>query len=251
MPRVARKKSRTGIYHVMLRGVDRQQIFDERNDYEKLLQLLKKQKEADGFKVYAYCIMSNHVHLLLKEGAKSLSGSIKVISASYAIWYNVKNDRVGHLFQSRFKSEVVETPGSLLRVVRYIHRNPVKAGICQSVSHYKYSSFPEYIFGRKEIIDYDEIMKFQNKTTFIKYNETENDDEFMDIPEKRVVRFSDENALELIYCLTECRSVTEFQRLTEEDKVKNIKLLREKGMSVRQLNRLTGVNRRKITKICA
>ena len=88
--------------------------------------------------------MSNHIHLLIREEEESLEQIFKRIGSKYVYWYNVKYQRKGHLFQDRFKSETVENETYFLTVIRYIHQNPVKAGICEKIDDYKYSSFQEY-----------------------------------------------------------------------------------------------------------
>lgn len=87
--------------------------------------------------------MGNHVHILIKEGKEDLGNVMRRIGASYVYWYNVKYDRVGHLFQDRFKSEAVEDNRYLLSVLRYIHQNPLKAGIVSDIREYKWSSYKQ------------------------------------------------------------------------------------------------------------
>jgi putative transposase len=96
--------------------------------------------------------MDNHIHLLIKEGQEPIGYTMKRIGVSYVVWYNRKYDRIGHLFQDRFKSEVVETDEYLLTVLRYNHQNPLKAGKVKSVVNYKWSSYTEYI-GQSKIIE--------------------------------------------------------------------------------------------------
>ena len=103
MPRKAREKSQTGIYHVILRGINRQIIFEENEDYQKFLDTLKEYQEISGYEIYGYCLMSNHIHLVLKEGEEDLGTVFKRIGASYVYWYNWKYNRSGHLFQDRLK----------------------------------------------------------------------------------------------------------------------------------------------------
>ncbi|MFC4024421.1 transposase [Oceanobacillus longus] len=126
MPRKPRRKSRNGIYHVMLRGINRQTIFEDDNDRIRLLETIKRFKDISKFRIFCYCLMDNHIHLLLKETEEPVSKAIQRISASYVYWYNDKYERSGHLFQERFKSENVETITYFLTVLRYIHQNPVK-----------------------------------------------------------------------------------------------------------------------------
>ncbi|MDO9565422.1 MAG: transposase, partial [Candidatus Desulfaltia sp.] len=97
MPRRAREKSSTGVYHVMVRGINRQDIFNDEEDKQKLVSTLKRYKEICGYDVYGYCLMSNHIHLLLKEGREPITQVMKRIGASYVYWYNMKYERYGHL----------------------------------------------------------------------------------------------------------------------------------------------------------
>jgi putative transposase len=129
MARKERKKSRSGIYHIMLRGINRQTIFEDEEDKRKFLETLKKYKDVSKYQLYSYCLMDNHVHLLIREMDETIAEAIKRISSSYVYWYNLKYERVGHLFQERFKSERVESEVYFLTVLRYIHQNPLKAGL--------------------------------------------------------------------------------------------------------------------------
>ena len=108
MPRTERKKSITGIYHVMLRGINKQQIFEDDEDNGKFLQTICDCKALSGFELYGYCLMGNHAHLLMKEGEESLGQVFRRIGARYVYWYNRKYKRCGHLFQDRFRSETIE-----------------------------------------------------------------------------------------------------------------------------------------------
>lgn len=138
MPRRARVKSSTGIYHIMLRGIDKRDIFLEDEDKVKFSENVRKAKEIGQFEIYGYCLMDNHVHLLLKEN-EEIGTSIKRITVGYVGWHNKKYDRVGHLFQNRYLSESVTTEEYLLIVLRYIHQNPVKAKLVSNISEYRWS----------------------------------------------------------------------------------------------------------------
>ena len=145
MPRYLRPKSATGIYHVMLRGVNRMNIFFYKEDKLKFLDTLIRMKSNGEYILYGYCIMDNHVHLLIKEEKEPLSQTMKRIGVSYSLYYNKKYERVGHLFQNRFRSECIETDGRLLTCLRYIHNNPVEAHMVKDPSAYSWSSYNIYI----------------------------------------------------------------------------------------------------------
>ena len=145
MPRASRKKSESGIYHIMLRGINQQVVFEENEDYDRFIDTVKKYKTICGYKLFAYCLMSNHIHIIIKEETESIDQIIKRIAGSYVYWYNSKYYRKGHLFQDRFKSEPVDDDAYFMTVLRYIHQNPVKAKLCSKVEDYPFSSFAEYL----------------------------------------------------------------------------------------------------------
>jgi putative transposase len=145
MPRHARKKSKTGVYHVMVRGINKEIIFHDDEDRRKFLYILAKVKEGYPFELLGYCLMNNHVHLLIREGTENISQIMKRIGTRYAIYFNSKYDRKGHLFQNRFRSERVEDEEYLLTVLRYIHQNPVKAFLVNDTKDYLWSSYRAYL----------------------------------------------------------------------------------------------------------
>jgi len=161
MARPYRLQGEGYLYHITSRGDDRKRVYISEYDYEKFLEYLLKAKEKYGFYVYAYCLMSNHYHLLIETKLPNLSRIMQYINTSYSVYYNRKRNRSGHVFQGRFKSIIVEGDSYFLELTRYIHLNPVRAGISETPEGYKWSSFNEYITKkRKTIIDKKEILKY-------------------------------------------------------------------------------------------
>ena len=239
MPRQARKKSKTGIYHIMLRGINGQQIFADNEDYEKLLEILKYCKAISEFEIFAYCLMSNHIHLLLKENKEPIELVMKRIATRFVYWYNIKYQRLGHLFQDRFKSEPVENDEYFLTVVRHIHQNPVKAGICKKPQDYNYSSYNEY-FRKETLVDCDFVFGMIETDDFIKFNNEKAFEQCLDIEEKPTIRVTDEQAKKIIMKYSKCRSISEFEVLPTDSKEKYIKKFHANGVSIRQISRLCG-----------
>ena len=217
MPRQARKQAESGMYHTMLRGIDRQLIFEDAEDYFRFLDIVQECRELCGFKLYAYCLMGNHAHLLIKVCHNNLEEIFKRIAGKYVYWYNVKYKRVGHLFQDRFKSEPVEDDSYFLTVLRYIHQNPVKAKLCAKVGDYPYSSYSEYLANSKWV-DSDFALKMLPPEEFIRYNNADNSDTCLEIctTENRAV--TDSQAKEIIKKISRCSTVVEFQTLEEKKK---------------------------------
>ncbi|RKD33498.1 transposase [Thermohalobacter berrensis] len=162
MPRRPRKRSSTGIYHVMERGNQKKNIFHDYEDRQMFIDILKIKKIKLKFTLYAYCLMNNHIHLLINENSEDISYIMKSINVSYVKYYNKKYKRCGHLFQGRFKSECVDNESYLLSVLRYIHQNPVDARIALKCIDYDWSSYKEYIYPNKKsysLIDRNFILK--------------------------------------------------------------------------------------------
>ena len=238
MPRQARKQSSSGIYHIMLRGINRQQIFEDEDDRQRFLDTLENYRDLCGYTVYAYCLMGNHIHLLLKEGKEKLTLVFKRIAGSYVYWYNWKYHRCGHLFQDRFKSEPVEDEGYFLTVLRYIHQNPVKAKICKKAEDYPYSSMKAYLTF-SALVDTTFAFSIIPRNQFIDYHAEENNDNCLEMEEH--FRLTDNEAKALIEKIAKCKTVSDFQLLDVKKRNSCIHKLHKKGLSIRQISRLTGV----------
>ena len=247
MPRQARKKSKTNIYHIMLRGINHQIIFEEREDYERFIKTLARYKTISGYTVYAYCLMSNHIHLLIKEGKENLEQIMKRVAGSYVYWYNWKYKRVGHLFQDRFKSEPVETEEYFLTALRYIHQNPIKAKVSTDISQYEFSSYTEYLQDISIIVDKEFVYSIMNKAKFIEFNLENNDDICLDIEEQNN-RINDSEAREIIKQVCGYSNASEIRKLDIAERNKCIKALKDGGLSIRQISRITGVSKYAVEK---
>jgi putative transposase len=145
MPRSGRRLSTSKTYHVMIRGNERKAIFFDDDDRVFFVSTMAIKNMERRFAVYAYCLMDNHVHLIIYEGEEGISRIMKRIQVSYVYYFNKKYGRSGHLFQDRFKSEAVEDEQYLLTAIRYIHHNPVKAQIVSHPSEYRWSSYNLYL----------------------------------------------------------------------------------------------------------
>ena len=129
----------------MLRGNERKNIFLDDKDKLRFMETVFEKEQGERFYMHAFCLMNNHVHLMLSEGNEDIGTAMKRITVSYVSYFNKKNKRVGHLFQDRFRSEVVEQDSYVLSLARYIHQNPVKAGMAARAADYKWSSYNCYL----------------------------------------------------------------------------------------------------------
>ena len=128
-------------YHLMERGVRRQEIFQDEFDYQVFTELLKTAAEDNGCMIHAYCFMTNHFHLLVETGDMEIGKFMKQIACKYAMYYNHRYGYKGHVFEGRYKSCLVQTDEYFLQTSRYIHLNPVKAGMVFRPEAYRWSSY--------------------------------------------------------------------------------------------------------------
>lgn len=250
MPRQARVKSNTGIYHIMWRGANRQEIYHDDDDSRMFLEILNKCKDKYGITVYAWCLMSNHVHLLIKEGNEDISITMKRIGVSYVGYYNSKYRTIGPLFQDRFKSECVESNRYLFTVIRYIHQNPVKAGMVTQADEWKWSSCGGYYekgIYHKKMLDCDHIFNMIStdrelaRKKFREFNERANDDKCL---EDEVIRkrLSDEEARGEIKLILGSVEIAQVKALPKEIRSEILRKIKQiEGLTLRQGARIVGV----------
>lgn len=243
MSRGARKLSETGIYHVIFRGVNRFNIFEEDKDYKKILEIVADLKEEMGFVIYAYVLMNNHAHLIIKESELAeISLIMKRMLIRYAGWFNKKYDRSGILIANRFRSEPVETEDYLLVLSRYIHQNPVKGGLSTNVDSYKWSSFKEYI-GISELCNTELILSIIDRDSFIEFNYEIDYEEEYEISMK-ATRINDEFVKARIKEILGGKDPFKLGEMAINERNKIISQLKTiEKFSVRQIERATGISR--------
>ena len=249
MPRTAREKSCTGIYHIMMRGIDKRSIFMQNQDYKQFLIQLQRAKIKSDINVLAYCLMKNHVHLLLKEGHEEIGNTVRRINVGYALYHNYTHERVGHLFQDRFKSEAVNDDGYLYTVFRYIHQNPVKAGLVNKIEDYPWSSYGEYLRRAPKWVDKDPQVnpfweRFSDAGEFRRFHQESGNEQCMDYVENR--RITEKN---LRIHIENNMGLADLFDLSVEDRNTKIKKFKEEtGASIRQMEKVLGLGRTTIHK---
>jgi len=250
MPRKPRKQSSLNIYHVVIKGLNSQLLFEEAKDYAKYLDFLNLHKESCDFDLFAYCLMSNHVHLLIRTKEVALETIFRKINTAYASWFNMKYSRSGHLQDGRYYSEPINSLDYLLAALRYIHKNPLKADLENSVgSRYPWNSYHAYIKQNDDLVDTGFILStFTSLDNFIDFHSSDSESTFIDVDNIKH-RIPDDVARELIeqYCNVEYP--TDISKFSLIDRRNAIFILYENGISIRQMNRLTGIPRGVIDRI--
>ena len=147
-------------YHVIVRGNQRRKTFRRDDDYKAYLDRLEKYRRRFRVRIYAYCLMPNHVHLLLETGTTPLAKFMQGLQQSYTQYFNRGYRKVGHLFQGRYKAIICEKDKYLLSLIRYIHLNPVRAGLSKRPERYAYSGHVRYLMnGTPKVIEAGPILR--------------------------------------------------------------------------------------------
>lgn len=206
MPRQRRQLSKTKTYHIMIRGNQRQNIFLDEEDKTEFIEILKKKKVHQEYLLYAYCLMNNHVHLLLQEDQDELSSIMKKINVSYVYYFNRKYLRIGHLFQDRFKSEAIEKENYLLATISYIHNNSVQAQIVKNPKDYQWSSYNQYVNPEETdfslIIERTKVLSLFSSNEkraiqlFIEYHTKPKQEHFLEYPKEEIKNLLNEKEAE-------------------------------------------------------
>ena len=253
MPRKNREYSSTYVYHIIFRGNDKQDMFYDDQDRCVFLDRIKEAKKIFNFDIFSYCLMDNHVHMVIRVKDKFLSKSMQSLGVRYSIYFNRKYNRRGHLFENRYLSKKIESLNYFLNLCKYIHRNPENADM-EKTENYKWSSYSEYINKKDRIIKsdvllhyyYDDVEEFKNFTlqnnkmsTLTDYAEYElisklTEDDLINIIKEK---FNLENASDV--------------SLLEKNKIEEIiyELKNVKCVSLNQIARVTKVTRYHIKKI--
>ena len=255
MPRQARKRSDSGTYHVMLRGINKQRIFHEEYDYQSFLDALRLYKGKCGFQLYAWCLMPNHIHLLIGEKPQgdSIGQIMKRICVKYVYWYNLRYERVGPLFQDRFKSEMVQSNAYFMTVLRYIHRNPVIAGIAARPADYRHSSYTAYLRDEAAgLADTSMLFSCMSRDEYEQWHEQNDVKGCLDMDDKEARKgITDDQAVKLLNKACGAANAEAFLKLPDSKQSSAILRMKKSGASLRQISRLTGISLARVRKILA
>ena len=240
MARGPRKCTNMFFYHIMVQGINKEYILNEVEDKRQYLKFINKVKKEIDVYIVSYCIMDNHVHILIKEEyIECLSRFMHKVNTLYAMYYNKKYNRVGYVFRDRYKSQVIYSEKQLYTCINYIHNNPVKAGICGLASEYEYSSYNEYIKNMEEI-------QRNINGLLIKEDILDKKENFLEIEEEKEVEIK--NAIE------EYMKINNINFDTLKNERKNLKeiinMLKEYyGLSLRQISIYINVGRETVRNI--
>lgn len=240
MPRQPREYCESGYYHVILRGVNKTTIFCDDVDCQRFLDTLNRYMKQLDTLVIAYCLMGNHVHMLLKATDDGLGQFMKCVEVSYVSYFNRKYDRSGHLFEARYKCKPIENDEYFLTVLRYILMNPEVAGI-GSHDTYRWSNYGEFVqdggwTDAKSI--YEIVLK--DRDEFLSLLSSKEED---DICDAELSPITDDMTTNIVKRVVGGDAISVFRTADAEFRTDIIDRLRKSGLAVRQISEALGINR--------
>lgn len=256
MPRPPRLYSNSKVYHIILKGIDDQDIFYDDKDRNYFLKQILETKTEFNYVVYSYCLMSNHVHMVIKCQDIFLSKSIQSLLIRYVHYFNKKYKRSGPLVKNRFNSKNIENLQYFIDVCRYIHRNPENAGI-ELTQNYQWSSYKEYV-GKSKIINKNILLNYFNNdiNKFIEYTvKTINEKEIEDYIEYEIIgKLNDTQLSELImnkFIINDISDIPSFFKNIRGDELENcIQIIKNiQGVNKNQVARVTRLGRKIVERI--
>lgn len=242
MPRKAREDSKSDVYHVTARGAGRRMLFNDDADRRRFVDGLGELVRTDGVELLAWCLMDNHVHLLAKAEVPDLSAGIHRLATSYALYFNGRHGHVGPVFQDRFDSLPVQTDEHLLMATRYIHLNPLDLG-ARFPGDYRWSSYGQYV-GKPGVCETSTVLGLLGGMgAFVEFNDPDHGRDYLVRLDARGPRLSDAEAEQTAVSCFGAHFADRIALLDKAERDRAIRRLKASGLSIRQIERLTGIGR--------
>lgn len=251
MPRQPRYSLPSEFSHVTIRGLGRRIIFEDTQDKQKFLRLLLNKLSDTEVFVYAWCLMDNHAHFLFRASSANLSKMMQRLGTSYAQYYNGRHGHVGKVFQNRFNALPIESVSHLLATIRYIHRNALDTGF--AFEQYAWSSYHEIVnmdSNAEKTVDTDAVLElFGGLDRFLAFHNIENETDSIIRIDNYRRKIDDAEARDIASKMFGKSFSDLICAMQKSDRDKAIAKLRYAGLSIRQIERLTGVGRGVIGRI--
>ena len=260
-----RQESESGFYHLFARGVGRMLLFEDDIDRRRFLAMLFRYG-AQSPEVHAWCLMPNHYHLLVRGGLEEISMLMARTNTRYAMHFNERHGHVGHVFQGRYGCQPIGSERQLLATIRYIHRNPPEGGICTSCD-YPWSSYsmylrlirgsessalPEHVSPERAMV----LERLPNTEAFVAFHADKDDQDgfgFLDDGSpplrSKTHPMPDEAAIRVAAGILGDEWRLTLPQLSQEQRDAALRQLRTAGLSIRQIERLTGIGRRIVASV--
>ena len=251
MPRKPRDYSISDVYHIIFRGNDKQDIFYDDQDRYVFLDRIKETQKKFKYEIFSYCLMNNHVHMVIKVTDNLLSKLMHNLGVRYSMYFNKKMNRRGHLFENRYLSKKVEDLDYFLNVCKYVHRNPENAKI-EKTEDYKWSSFQDYVRNKRKIVNKKVLLHYYNDDLeeFRKFTLEDNKNSIDKFAEFEILnKLGEEELIEIIKEKFKVKNASDLSFTNKFEREKIIKELANiNGTNVNQIARVTKISRYEIKK---
>lgn len=256
MPRTLRTFGTKRINHVIIRGINKQDIFLDTQDKEKFMKEIKNTKEKYHYELYSYVIMPNHVHMQIYDKEENMSSIMNSLQTRYVNYFNKKYERVGHLFQDRYFHKIIEDETYFSNTIRYIHKNPEKAFLARK-EEYKWSSYHEYVNNDNSLVDINVFLNSLDTNRklalekFKEYHKIDQKDKFLDdIKYELQNKLTDEQLIEALKDKLKTQNIQNIQKYNSKVISELLKsVINIPYISINQLSRVTGINRKLLSSI--
>ena len=240
MPRATREMSESGYYHIVLKGAGGQILFDNSSDYRAFISLLRRYSAETEIDVLAYCLMSNHAHMLISDESDNLVTFMRKLCTTFAMRFNSTTGHTGPVFQNRYWSTPIITDEQLLETARYILQNPVKDGIAP-IDRYEWSSYAAYM-GAPSFVDTTVLLEMLGGADgFASFMALPNT--MSDPAPFRMGRISDSAARAIMADVLGEDAVLTLKQSSKASRDESLRKLRDAGIGATQASRLTGIGR--------
>ena len=240
MPRKPRERAASGYYHVTVRGNGQQTLFEDDSDREAFVAMARDAFGKTSARVVAWCLMGNHAHLLIDDSEDELSQAMGSLCGRFAMRYNHRNGHVGHVFQGRFGSVPIIDDAQLLAAIRYVHDNPVRAGMCTGPGEYRWSSYHEYAGEPGPVLSDTTVVldMLGGPEGFMSFMAQSNPGNYRPSLGHRP---TDEEAARFARELLDGVSPAEVMGFDKARRDEALRILHDAGLSLRQIQRMTGI----------
>ena len=244
-----RKQSEANMYHVFSRGAGRRTIYEDDEDRQAFLRILERSMEEHRCRIFAYCLMGNHYHLVIEIEFESLPHFMHKVNWEYARFHNERHRSSGHLFDGRYGSQAIHDEEYLLQAIRYVHRNPVEASICPTCD-YPWSSYSDYLESSGITSTGIALELLGGRTAFEAFHKHAGKESFID-DSASPIKISANSALSRAYELLDDVDPCELKTLDKAKRDEYLAVLRASGLTVAQITLVTGISQPTVSRATA
>ena len=251
MARKAREKRPGAVYHVLMRGGEKKALLQTENDCAYFVSQVRKYREDSDLELFGFCLLPDHVHLLVRENSDDMGTFFRKLATSYACHYNLKRKRAGHVFQDRYRTQILDGDEAFVSALRAIHTEPVRLGLCERAEDYPWSSLGDYL-GTAEDVLTDTVYALSLSTAeTLASGQGRVEFDFLAEPVYERKPLTDRQAEKIMKKVAHAKKLMALPVMSRKMRNAWLRRLRKEGMSVSQISRFTGLGRNIVSRACS